>query len=218
MKEEPASEIGHIVITAALGLWLAGSAYMGVMVTDFHVSVEGPGYGHRTAPTVVSWGLYAIVALSVAAMVYAIFAGTGRRATRYLWGLAGGFFLWVATAVLSLTLMSLHYEHICDHTEAPGACYTVSFDATGCSAGDDSDDCRRLKRSCRLGDYRGCQRLLDTQAWTKEQVCDALATTCDKTRQCGSDAHPQHCDADRVPHFEAWKVSNVCEVYSEECK
>ena len=219
MKEESPqrSKTGHVIITAALALWLAGSAYMGVMVAEFHAGVEAAGYGHRASPTMVSWGYYAFVALIVGALVTAIFAGTGRRLPKYLWGLAGGVVLWLPTAMLGMLVLSSHYERVCDRAEAPSACYSASFDAAGCGDGDDSDDCRRLKRACRFGHRVGCQRLLEMEAWTQEEVCHELATTCEKTRQCGSDAHPRHCDADSVAPVEASWVSSVCEVYSEEC-
>jgi hypothetical protein len=199
-------------ITKAVGVavWLAACSYMGLSVIEFGAAVDGVGYAHLKVPTYVTVVLLHGIVAAIVVAAYNTYRGAIGGVAGFLLGV--GFC--ISVMVVAGLSLDKHYARICDTADAPTACYAVSWHCQQ----DAEDICAaRLGRACTWGDQRGCEQLLDSGAWSTEQVCEALATSCERTRRCGTYDAPAHCDKDSVGSYEAYKVSRVCEVYRDKC-
>lgn len=193
------------------GMISSGSAFLGLEVADFSAGVDGIGYGHYAVQTPVTW----LVGVGVAAVVGLVVVALYRGWIGIIAGTALGGLLWVPVALLTIISLGPHYEHVCATMEAPRACMTGTF-ADDCSPERDEDCFDRLERACRLGHVPGCDRLVERDAWTEPQVCDALSDRCDQTRGCSE--RPGDCVSQALPRLERWVVAEVCEHYEQRCE
>lgn len=186
------------------------SAYFGFEVQEFGASVDGVGYGHMGAPTYVT----ALVSLCAGVAIVAPGWGMYRNAIPIWAGGALTVVFWFPVMLAGFATLPWHYDHLCETLETPSACASVSWDCEP----DGDEKCRqRRERACRLGHTRTCDQMVERGEWSEQEVCDALSETCERARECAIVDHPRHCNADAVPGYEAFLVSETCSEVQERC-
>ena len=163
--EEEASTAWPVGRALYLTLWLTAAALMGLVNAELGAALDGFGYAHLAVQTYVTAVLLNVLGAAIVILAYQSYRGRIPYAVGFLMGPV----FMVATLVLGLHSLKLHYGRICDTAEAPIACYAaVRSHEESCLPEVDNTCFERLERSCEFGDPRGCDMLVSNGSWSED--------------------------------------------------
>ena len=213
-EDEEASTAQEVIRTMCFVAWASACAYFGLEVLEFGTAVDGIGYGHMSAPSLVTAGV--AHALAVVAAVLAVWVYRGRIG--YIWSAGLGFVFLILSFVLGAWSLDYHYERLCETMLAPSACeFVAKIDEDECVPYADSMCAEKIVRACTLGDPGACDHAVEKGVLPQSQACNALADKCDEQKRCDTDNPPPACGGPDVPRFDELDRLRACEGYAERC-